>query len=191
VLSRLLCALLFASAVPAAADEPPKKPAKASDEEQAFKARFNALVQKQGHAPIRILMAVNDDPSKLPETLGGSGPVLVANQRSGFYTPPILSSDDMSAVLHQHMVEIRKCYKQQLDADPEWSDEMILDIAVKKTGRVAELQIMPGRVKRDVIGKCLMSSVPKWKFPEFTGEIDEGIVQETVNASFPLSFSAK
>jgi hypothetical protein len=35
-----------------------------------------------------------------------------------------------------------------------------------------------------------MSTIPKWKFPEFTGETDEGVTQEVVNASFPFSFSS-
>ena len=68
-------------------------------------------------------------------------------------------------------------------------DDMILDIAVKRSGRVSQVDISPGRVRKDTIGKCLISRVPKWEFPRFTGEVGDGMTQEVVNASVPLSFS--
>jgi hypothetical protein len=155
--------------------------------EADFKARLAALKSKTV-AHFQIQMAPKDDPSRLPET-ATSGLTVVSGGRMGLWEPPILSADDMAAVVQQHMVDVRKCYKKQLGEDPEWADELILDIAVKKTGRVSEVSISPGRVRRDPIGQCLMSAVPKWKFPKFTGEVDEGIVQEVVNASFPFTFS--
>ena len=132
-----------------------------------------------------------DDPKALPDGQAPTGPVLVSGGRMGIYTPPILTPGDIQAVVGEHMVDVRTCYKKQLAVDPEWSDDMILDLAVKKTGRVFEVNVAPGRVRRAVIGRCLMSAVPSWKFPEFTGETDEGITQEVVNASFPFSFSVE
>jgi hypothetical protein len=86
---------------------------------------------------------------------------------------------------------VRKCYKQQLNDDPEWSDELILDLAIKKSGHVSEVGIEPRRVRTDVIGVCLLSAVPKWKFPEFTGETDDGMTSDVVSASFPFTLTQK
>ena len=159
----------------------------APTDDAAFAKRLAALKAKQTQLVVK--MKPTDDPEKLPENLQ-NGAMLVAHQRSGIYTPPLLDPGDILAVVNEHMVDVRKCYKKQLADDPEWSEEIILDLAVKKTGRIAEVSISPSRVKRDVIGQCLMSSIPKWKFPEFTGETDEGVTQEVVNASFPFSFSS-
>jgi hypothetical protein len=159
----------------------------APDKASTFSSRFASLKSNKQHFVVK--MKPGDDPSALPMAEAASGTTLVASGRMGIYTPPILSPSDMSAVVNKHMIDIRKCYKKQLAAAPDWADEMILDLAVKKTGRVTEVSVSPGRVKRDVMGQCLMSSVPKWRFPEFTGEVEEGIVQEVVNASFPFSFS--
>lgn len=161
--------------------------AKPADEDAAFQKRLAALSAKAGQT-ITVSMKPTDDPAVLPATVG-SGPVLVAGGRMDIYTPPLLTPQDIQTVIQQHMVDVRTCYKQQLSEDPEWADRLILDLAIKKTGRISEVSVAPRRVKRAAIGKCLMSRVPKWKFPEFTGETDDGITQEVVNASFPFSFS--
>src|SRR3990167_3048482 len=96
----------------------------------------------------------------------------------------------MLTVVNEHMVDVRKCYLEQLSAEPKWSEELILDIAVKTTGMVSEVSIEPERVKNTPLGQCLIRTVPRWRFPEFTGETDEGLVQEVVNASFPFSFTS-
>jgi hypothetical protein len=176
------CALIAAGSATAARAEEKK-----SIEDATFAKRLAALKAKQNIVVVK--MSPGDDPMKVPPT-AQTGMTLVANSRSGIYTPPLLEPGDIMAVVNEHMADVRKCYKKQLEDDPEWADELILDLAVKKTGRVAEVSIAPSRVKRDVIGQCLMSTIPKWKFPEFTGETDEGVTQEVVNASFPFSFSS-
>ncbi len=165
-------------------------PASAADDDKAFEKRMAQLKKKKDTKVFQIAMSPKEDPNVVPVTGDApSGPVLVANNRMGIYTPPLISVGDIQTVVGQHMKDLRVCYKKQLEEDPEWADDMILDLAVKKTGRVAEVDVSPGRVRRATIGKCLMSSVPTWRFPEFTGETDEGITQEVVNASFPFSFS--
>jgi hypothetical protein len=177
-----LTALTLLVAAPAVA-APPK------DEDAEFAKRMAALTKAQG-AVIAVKMKPGDDPAKLPENgAGNTGLVMVASGRTGIYTPPLLSPDDISSVVQQHMVDVRSCYKAQLAEDPEWSDRLILDLAVKKTGRVSEVSVAPKRVQRAAIGQCLMKVVPNWSFPQFTGETDEGVTQEVVNASFPFSFS--
>lgn len=162
-------------------------PVFAAERDAAFEKRFAALKSKG--ALVVVKMKPTEDPANLPAT-ANEGVTLVAGSRMGIYTPPLLTPEDMLAVVNRHMVDVRKCYKKQLAADPEWGDDLIIDLAVKKNGRVAEVAIAPGRARRDPIGQCLMSSIPKWTFPEFTGETEDGITQEVVNASFPFSFSS-
>lgn len=157
-------------------------------EDAEFTRRLAALKAKKTKV-FAIQMAPTDDPAKVPTSNAPTGPVLVSNNRMGIYTPPLITPADIQTVVSQHMKDLRVCYKKQLADDPEWGDDMILDLAIKKNGRVSEVNVTPGRVRRAKIGQCLMSSVPRWKFPEFTGETDEGVTQEVVNASFPFSFS--
>lgn len=176
----------------AVAKKPPAKKTKAVKKEAdpEFAKRLAALKKQEGSKVVAIQMKPTDNPDILPDIPGlGSGPVMVAGTRGGIYTPPILSPDDILDVVNSEMKTIRRCYKAQLEADPEWSDELILDLSVKKTGRISEVSISPRRVMRAEIGRCLMTQIPKWKFPTFTGELDDGMTQEVVNASFPFSFS--
>ncbi len=201
----LSVALAAALTAPAHAEEAPKKPAqatkatkakakskkaKAKPKDPEFAKRFAALKSQEGMNVVAIQMKPTDNPDILPDVPGlGAGPVLVAGNRGGIYTPPILSADDILDVVNAEMKTIRRCYKAQLEADPEWSDDLILDLSVKKTGRISEVSISPRRVMRAEIGKCLMTNIPKWKFPTFTGELEDGVTQEVVNASFPFTFS--
>ena len=160
-------------------------------DKDAFKKRWDAMMAKSSKSHMKISMSVNDDPAVLPGKKSG-GYTVVSNSRSGFLPPPaMLSPEDISSVVSGKQIDIRNCYKKQLKQNSEWADRMILDIAIKKTGRVGEVDISPGRVKRDVIGKCLMRSVPKWRFPEFTGSLEDGIQQDVMNASVPFSFGTK
>ena len=186
--SALAVAFLTASAAAPAFAAPPDEAAARSGE-QAFRRRLAALKQK--FAPIEIKMAPNEDPAATAAPTPPTGPVLVAGRRLGIYVPPVLSPEDVQLVLRQHMADIRKCYKKQLHRDPEWSDDLILDVAIKRTGRVSEVGVAPRRVRRAVIGRCIMRSVPRWRFPQFTGEVGDGITQEVVNASFPFSFNPR
>lgn len=145
---------------------------------------------KKTNGHLSIKMRVQDEPTALDHKKNG-GYTVVATTRSGFLPPPpILSPEDVSSVVESHQVDVRRCYKKQLKQNDDWADHMILDIAIKKSGRVSEVDISPNRVKKDLIGKCLMRAVPKWRFPEFTGALDHGIQQDVMNASIPFSFSA-
>lgn len=196
-----LCAALLCSMMPRAAEakgtKEAKKPAvkaskgaeaKDSAADRRFQKRLAKLSTQQ--SAITVKMSVKDDPNQLPESVG-DGPVLVASPRFGIYTPPLLSIEDIQTVVQSHMRDLRFCYQKQLRRDPEWADQMILDLAVKRSGHVGEVEISPRRVRRSTMGRCLLSRVPRWKFPEFTGETDDGITQEVVNASFPFSFEAQ
>lgn len=181
---RLITALLCTGLLSSVAHAKPN-----AKEDAEFTKRLAALTKRHGQA-IAIKMKPTDDPAVLPATAGmPSGLVMVAGGRNDIFTPSLITPEDITVVIQQHMVDVRTCYKKQLEADPEWADRLILDMSIKKTGRISEVSIAPRRVKRAAIGKCLMSRVPNWKFPEFTGETDDGITQEVVNASFPFAFS--
>ena len=156
-----------------------------------FQKRWNSLMTKKNSGHMNIVMAASDDPAVIPGKKAG-GYTVVSTTRSGFLPPPsMLAPEDVSAVVSSKHVDIRKCYKKQLKANEEWADRLILDIAINKSGRVGEVDISPGRVKRDVMGRCLIRSVSKWRFPEFTGTLDDGIQQDVMNASIPFSFGTR
>lgn len=169
--------------------QPAEPDTPAEDEHKAFERRLAALKRKFETFDVR--MRPTDDPRTVPSGAGPTGPVLVSGQRLGLYTPPVLSPEDVQLVIQQNMADVRACYKKQLRRDPEWSDQLILDLAIKRSGRVSEVGVAPGRVRRAVIGQCLVRLVPRWRFPPFTGEMGDGVTQEVLNASFPFNFSPR
>ena len=160
-------------------------------EKTDFQKRWKSLVTKKNSGHMNIVMTANDDPAVLPGKKAG-GYTVVSTTRSGFLPPPsMLAPEDVSAVVSSKHIDIRKCYKKQLKENAEWSDRLILDIAINKSGRVGEVDVSPGRVKRDIMGRCRIRSVAKWRFPEFTGTLDGGIQQDVMNASIPFSFGTR
>lgn len=168
--------------------EPDQKARKEKSEDAAFAKRLKALLNKPG---LLVTVQLGKERGKAsPAPVAPSGITLASKTRGGIYVPPVISPEDMMHVIHKHMPDIKRCYRKQLAQDPEWADHLILDLAIRRTGRVSEVSVAPGRVRRDVIGTCLIRTVPRWRFPEFTGETDDGITQEVVTASFPFSFAA-
>lgn len=178
-------ALVFAAASTGLA-EPERKerlPKDAQAAESAFARRLKALMDKPG-----LLVTVHlEGPPAAPRARFGT--TLISGQRRGIYTPPVLEPQNMMRVIRTHMPDLERCYAKQLNQDPKWEEHLILDLAIRRTGRVSEVSVAPGRIRRDVIGTCLIRTVPRWRFPEFTGETADGITQEVVTASFPFSFA--
>ena len=159
------------------------------DDAGSFRRRLASLQQKFTTFDVR--MAPGDDPEAVKRPPAPEGPVPISGQRLGIYTPAVLSPEDVMLVVRQHMPDIRRCYKKQLRSDPTWADQVILDLAIKRSGRVSEVGVAPRRVRRALIGRCIMRTVPRWRFPRFTGELDDGITQEVLNASFPFNFNPR
>ena len=159
-------------------------------EKTDFQKRWKSLVTKKNSGHMNIVMTANDDPNVLPGKKAG-GYTVVSTTRSGFLPPIYACSRGCirggQLQTHRHS----KVHKKQLKENAEWSDRLILDIAINKSGRVGEVDVSPGRVKRDIMGRCLIRSVAKWRFPEFTGTLDGGIQQDVMNASIPFSFGTR
>lgn len=155
--------------------------ARASDTD--FKARFAKLAESQ--PTTRVSMKPGEDPAAGAPAVEN---VTTSRTMPGM-EPATLTGKDMQAVLTSNMFSVRSCYAKQLTADPTFADALIIDVAIRNTGRVGDVSVSPGRVKRSVLGSCLMSEVSKWRFPKFSGELEDGIVEQVVNASFPLQFA--
>src|SRR5262245_432364 len=112
------CAALAALAVTddAASAKPKKKaPVKNTKEEQAFRARFKSLKEKEPANFFNIRLAATDDPSKIPGSAAADGLVMVAGRGRQLETPGTLSPDDIRDVINEHLIDVKKCYKKQLE----------------------------------------------------------------------------
>ncbi|MEM7677169.1 MAG: AgmX/PglI C-terminal domain-containing protein [Myxococcota bacterium] len=183
----LLFGLLLATQTSVVHGAPPSRPSKAQAPRASTFAERLASLEKTVPR-IEVRMTPDENPDAVPLKPTTEGPILISGQRLGIYTPPVLSPEDVQLVIHQNMADIRRCYKRQLKQDPEWADRLILDLAIKRNGRISEVGVAPRRVRRAEIGRCLMRTVPRWRFPKFTGETTDGITQEVMTASLPFAF---
>ncbi|MBI2372581.1 MAG: AgmX/PglI C-terminal domain-containing protein [Deltaproteobacteria bacterium] len=148
----------------------------------AFDARF-VLLQKSLSALETVRPRKKEERAAPKE-----GPVLVSNDRQ-LFLPESLGVEDISKIVRDNRADLAFCYESALEKEPSLEVKLIVDLSVKRNGRVAELSISPTRELQSVLGSCLMSRIPRWKFPEFSGEVSEGVTQEVVNLAVPLSFA--
>lgn len=146
-----------------------------------FEERFAALSDGIGV----LVVKPGDDASA---AFGSSSLGLTKSRRE---KRTMLTSNDILRVVRGNMKDVKGCYEKQLDEDPEWAGDLILDISVQQSGQVSEVGVSPRRVARATMGRCLVDVVPGWSFPEFTGVGEDGMVQQVANASLPLSFAVR
>lgn len=125
-----------------------------------------------------------------PRRDGGRGSVYIdASFRGLTLDPPALpSEDDLAASVRERLDEVRACHARQLDAEPGWHGRLLLDLAVRRSGRVGEVSVSPLAVAESPLGSCLLRRVPRWQFPIFTGETAPDLTLEAITASFAFVF---
>lgn len=142
--------------------------------DQAFEARFEKLLSSRD--AVEVVVA----PKKKP-----AGPIPAS--RSLVPPPPtVLEAADVVAAVAEHEDELRSCYRKQ--AKGSFGDKLILDLAIRKTGAVAELRLAPAEAASHPVGRCILRHAARWRFPAFTGELKGDVSEEVVNRSVPVRF---
>ena len=167
----------------------PKKGSKTARKAE-FKQRFEKL-KADGQLFVVSMQEQTETPSPMgiPEPASGNSMMQVSSRRM-ITKPDILAPEDIQYVIQANMRDVRYCYKRQLKRKPKWKGNIILDLSIRKSGRVTRAGISPRWRRRETISRCLVRLVRRWKFPAFTGKTDEGIRQDSISASFPFSFRA-
>ncbi|MBI2378682.1 MAG: zinc-ribbon domain-containing protein [Deltaproteobacteria bacterium] len=84
--------------------------------------------------------------------------------------PSQLAEDDILRELRKHKDEIRDCIEKQRRSDPRLEGKMTMKFVLLNSGRTSEHNVQPVKFDGSVLGKCIVDSVRKWRFPKFSGK---------------------
>jgi hypothetical protein len=145
--------------------------------DDGFARRFDALAR--AHRVFEVAPAAP-----------ASGMVDAAAPLTVLHTPPMLERADLEATVEAELPVLRACQSRAANTGRPFSGPAILDVVIRRSGRVAEVSVRPPRLAETRLGRCLLRRVARWRFPAFTGETEPGLTREAITASFPLRFGA-
>lgn len=93
-----------------------------------------------------------------------------------------LDKDVIAKVIRRHQNEIKYCYEQELNKDPNLAGKVAVQFTIDPTGSVADASTAETTLNNATTENCMLSRIRRWKFPEPKGG---GVVTVT----FPWIFS--
>ena len=187
-------AALLSWSLPASSESSPgetliakaQKKSKNKGKSKTIKDRFAELKAKG------LLIDVKIDPNEVIDEIDLE---MAANDMGGLTTvskgrsPKMPDTNKVIKVVNQHIREVKFCYKKQIGGEIDFEDELILEMTILTSGRLREMLVDPEEYGEGPFGKCMQRWTQKWRFPKFTGEVDEGVFQDNISLALPLRFS--
>ncbi len=92
-----------------------------------------------------------------------------------------LDKDVIARVIRRHQNEIKYCYEQELNKEPNLAGKVAVAFTIDPTGAVSDAQVSETSLNNTTTESCMLSRIRRWRFPEPKGG---GIVSVT----FPWIF---
>lgn len=112
-------------------------------------------------------------------TGAGSGFVSV-----DFGTPTVdegLTKEEVGAVIHAHMSEVRYCHEASLVRNPKLEGKLMLAFKINARGVVQTAAVQSSNLSDSKLDQCIVQRLKTWQFPEPKGGV-------TVSVTYPFLF---
>lgn len=76
-----------------------------------------------------------------------------------------ISKDQIRKVVRAHIGEVRDCYNQGLQRDPELAGRLVVGFEIAGSGAVNQAKISESTVADAEVGTCIAGKVKSWQFP--------------------------
>jgi len=193
----LVLGLGLAGRVPAADRKTPETPTTKSAPRGTAKpgAAATTLAERIAALEARgLLVEVRYDPKEVIDEVE----LEMAAQSLGELTtvskgrkPALPDPGKVVKVVNRHIREVTFCYKKHIGGEVDMEEELILEFTIQTNGRLREILVDPEDFHEGPFGTCMARWTKKWRFPKFTGEVDEGVFQDNVSLALPLRFAPR
>lgn len=76
-----------------------------------------------------------------------------------------LDKDQIRDVVRAHIGEIRDCYNQGLERDPELAGKVMVGFEISATGAVSRSEVDESTLKDAQVAACIAGAIKTWQFP--------------------------
>ena len=80
-----------------------------------------------------------------------------------------LDKDIIRRIVRAHINEVRSCYNQGLNKNPNLQGRVAVNFVIMGTGKVGSATVQESSLKDKNVGNCIAKSVKRWKFPKPRG----------------------
>ena len=94
-----------------------------------------------------------------------------------------LDKDVIMKVIKRHQNEIKFCYEQELQKNPQLGGKVAVAWTIDPAGAVSDANVSESSIGNANVESCIVQRIRRWKFPEPAGG---GVV----NVTFPWIFKA-
>ncbi len=98
-------------------------------------------------------------------------------------TTGALDREIIQRVVRQHRREIRHCYQQELQRNPDLAGRVTIEWVISPTGDVVSASVRDTTMNNSTVERCMAQRIQRWKFPEPDGG---GVVR----VNYPFNFSS-
>lgn len=104
-------------------------------------------------------------------SLVGSGGSFFQPVRSETLVEGGLDKNEIAAVIERHLGEIRYCYEQGLQQDPDMSGRVSMGFSIGADGYVKTANITNSSLRSKQVEGCITNRLKSWKFPKPRGGV--------------------
>ncbi|MGZ3707731.1 MAG: AgmX/PglI C-terminal domain-containing protein, partial [Bdellovibrionota bacterium] len=113
--------------------------------------------------------------------VSGQGKSYVSVDSGGPTVEEGLTKDEVGAVIHSHMDEIRYCHESAMLYSPNIEGKMVVQFAINRVGVVEMAAIQTSTLPEHGLEQCILKKMMHWKFPKPKGGTK-------VSVSYPFLF---
>ena len=97
---------------------------------------------------------------------GGRGRSVATVRQAKAEIQGALDKDIIRRIVRAHVNEVRHCYHQALDRDPNSKGRVTIQFVVAPTGKVSKTVVQETTAKDAALGECMAVAVRRWSFPK-------------------------
>ena len=114
-------------------------------------------------------------------SISGQGTSLASVDPGGSTVDEGLSKDEVGAVIHAHLSEIRYCHEAAMLRDPKIEGKLTLHFSINPVGAIESAETQATTLSDPDLGNCITKHLKTWKFPKPRGGVH-------VAVSYPFLF---
>lgn len=77
-----------------------------------------------------------------------------------------LDKDIIRRITRAHINEIRHCYNQGLQRNPNLAGQVTIDFTIEVPGTVGDSKVGPSTLRDPAVAECMASRIRRWTFPK-------------------------